>query len=121
MQALEAWRAAAGISTGAVFRRFYRGDTVGEKPTDRLRAPSVALVVKALAEKAGLDAEKYSGHSLRRGLLTSAARQRASIWKMAAQSRHRSLDTLRQYVDDAARFEDHAAQGLLQPRAPGAR
>ena len=104
-----------------MFQRFYRGDTVGEQEKDRLRAPSVALVVKALAEKAGLDAKKYSGHSLRRGLLTSAARQRASIWKMVAQSRHRSLDTVRQYVVDAERFEDHAAQGLLQPRASGAR
>ena len=119
VQALEDWRAAAGITTGAVFRRFYRGDTLGEKTTDRLRAPSVALVVKALAEKVGLDADQYSGHSLRRGLLTSAARHRASIWKMVAQSRHRSLDTVRQYVADAARFEDHAAQGLLQPRQRG--
>jgi integrase len=121
VRALAAWREAAGITTGAVFRRFYRGDTLGEKATDRLRAPSVALVVKALAEKAGLEAEKYSGHSLRRGLLTSAARRQASIWKMAAQSRHRSLDTLRQYVAEAERFENHAAHGLLQPRQTGAR
>jgi hypothetical protein len=45
----------AGIASGAVFRRFYRGDTVGEREKDRLRAPSVALVVQALAEKAGPD------------------------------------------------------------------
>ena len=104
-----------------MFRRFYRGDTLGEKAADRLRAPSVALIVKALAARAGLDPEKYSGSSLRRGLLTSAARHQASIWTMAAQSRYRSLDTLRQYVEDAERFQDYAAKGLLQARAPGAR
>jgi hypothetical protein len=99
----------------------YRGDTVGEKKTDRLRAPSVTRVVKDLAARAGLDPEQYSAHSLRRGLSTSAARHQASIWKMATQSRYRSLDTLRQYVEDAERFANHAAQGLLQPRHTQAR
>jgi hypothetical protein len=89
---------------------------VGERETDRLRAPTVAVVVKALAERAGWIRRKYSGHRLRWGLLMSVARHQASIWKMMAQARPRSLDTLRQYVADAERFADHAAQGLLQPR-----
>jgi site-specific recombinase XerD len=113
VQAVCDWTVAAAISTGAVFRRLHRGDTVG---TSRLTAQSVALVIKELATNVGLDSSRYAGHSLRSGFLTSAARNRASIFKMADQSRHKSLDVLREYVRAEDRFEDHAADKLLQPR-----
>jgi site-specific recombinase XerD len=80
---------------------------------DRLTAQSVALIVKVHAERAGLDPRSFSGHSLRAGFLTSAARRGASIFKMMDQSRHRSVDTLRGYVRDAELFRDHAGAGLL--------
>jgi site-specific recombinase XerD len=40
---------------------------------------TVANVVKAAAVRGGLDAAQFSGHSLRAGFLTSAARRGASI------------------------------------------
>ena len=110
-RAVADWLLVAGISQGPVFRRLHRGDTVG---TSRLSPQSVALVIKELAAKVGLDPGRYAGHSLRSGFLTSAARNRASIFKMADQSRHKSLDVLREYVRNEERFEDHAAEGLLQ-------
>jgi len=55
----------------------------------------------------------FAGHSLRSGFLTSAAARGASIFKMADQSRHKSMDTLRGYVRDAEIFKDHAGKGLL--------
>jgi integrase len=97
VQAVLAWRAAAGIHAGALFRRVRRGDKLGET---RLTAQSVALIVKRLCERVGLDPAVYAGHSLRRGFLTSAARAGANIFKMADQSRHKSLDVLRIYVQD---------------------
>jgi hypothetical protein len=36
---------------------------------------------------------------------------------MAAQSRHKSLDVLRVHVRNEDRFDDHAADGLLQGSA----
>ena len=98
-----------------MFRRLHRGDKVGRS---RLSAPSVALVIKELASKIGLEAGRYAGHSLRSGFLTSAAKNRASIFKMADQSRHKSLDVLRAYVRNEERFEDHAAEGLLRRESP---
>ena len=77
--------------------------------TDR----SVAKIVKAHAVRVGLDPAAFAGHSLRSGFLTSAAARGASIFKMADQSRHRSMDTLRGYVRDAEIFKDHAGAGLL--------
>jgi hypothetical protein len=54
-----------------------------------------------------------STHSLRSGFLTSAARRGASVLKMRAVSRHKSMDVLRAYVRDADLFRDHAGAGLL--------
>jgi len=67
----------------------------------RLTDRSVADIVKAHARRAGLDPKLFAGHSLRSGFLTSAAARGASIFKMADQSRHKSMDTLRGYVRDA--------------------
>ena len=111
VQALEDWLTVAEIERGALFRRMYRSDKVGEP---RLSAQSVAMVIKDCAHKAGLDSSRYSGHSLRSGFLTSAARNRASIFKMADQSRHKSLDVLRQYVKDEDLFHGNAGSQLLR-------
>jgi integrase len=73
---------------------------------------SVTLIVKAHAARVGLDPSQFSGHSLRAGFLTSAAKRGASIFKMMDVSRHRSVDTLRGYVRDAEIFKDHARRRL---------
>jgi integrase len=110
VEALKAWLAAAGITDGPLFRPISKGQRLQQA---RLSDRSVALIVKAHAERAGLDPAQFAGHSLRAGFLTSAARRGASIFKMMDQSRHRSVDTLRGYVRDAEIFKDHAGAGLL--------
>lgn len=102
--ALLTWLQAARITTGAVFRPIGKG---GRLQAERLTDRSVANIVKAHAERAGLDPALFSGHSLRAGFLTSAAKRGASIFKMMDVSRHRSVDTLRGYVRDAEIFKDH--------------
>lgn len=108
--ALRAWLEAASITAGPVFRRVRRGDHVQpERLTDR----SVADIVKAHARRVGLDPTMFSGHSLRSGFLTSAARRGATVFKMMATSRHRSVETVTAYVRDQELFKDHAGAGLL--------
>ena len=51
---------------------------------------SAARVVTRYAQRVGLDPASYAGHSLRSGFLTSAAEAGASVWKLSAQSRHKS-------------------------------
>jgi hypothetical protein len=65
----------------------------------------VADIVNAYAEDAGSDPAA--------GLLTSAAKSGASIFKMMDVSRRSSVDTLRRYVRDAELFRDHARAGQL--------
>ena len=101
--AVRLWLDAAEITEGPVFRPV-GGRVQPEALTDR----SVADIVKRLAEQAGYDPVLFSGHSLRSGFLTSAAANRASVWKMHAVSRHKSLDVLSGYVRDAEAFDDHA-------------
>ncbi|MEO0575095.1 MAG: site-specific integrase [Pseudomonadota bacterium] len=110
VRAVSDWLTVAGIESGPVFRRMFRGDKVGQS---RLSSQSVALVIKELAFKAGLDADSFSGHSLRSGFLTSAARTKANLFKMADQSRHKSLDMLQEYVRHEDLFENNAGAGLL--------
>jgi site-specific recombinase XerD len=76
--AVRDWVTAAGITEGPLFRRVGKGDKV---LPDRLRAQSVACIVKAYAARLGLDADAFSGHSLRSGFLTSAAARGASLFQ----------------------------------------
>ncbi len=69
--------------------------------------------MKAAALGAGLDPALYSGHSLRAGFLTQAAADRANLFKMKDHSRHRSLQTVADYIRDAAMFDDHAGEKFL--------
>lgn len=108
--AVRAWLEAAGIEEGPLFRPIRRG---GHVQAARLTDRSVASIVKAHAERVGLDPALFSGHSLRAGFLTSAAKRGASVFKMMASSRHRSTDTLAGYVRDQELFNDHAGSGLL--------
>jgi hypothetical protein len=74
---------------------------------------SIARFVQRYVGLAGLDPAGFGGHSLRRGLLTAAARRRASIWKMQKLARYRSLDMLLDYVEPDDLFEEHTLAGVL--------
>jgi integrase len=116
VRALKAWLAAAGIVEGPVFRSIFR--RTGGKASERIGGArldprSVARIVQKCAGAAGLPAAEFGGHSLRRGPMTTASRGDASIWKMKELGRYRSLDTLLEYVEPRAVFEEHALHGVL--------
>ncbi|HTU54756.1 MAG TPA: site-specific integrase [Acetobacteraceae bacterium] len=108
--ALRAWLAAAGISEGPLFRSIRKGGAV---QAEALSTNAIAEIIKEAAERAGLPPDQFSGHSLRAGFLTSAAKSGASIFKMMEVSRHRRIETLQGYVRDAERLRDHAGGSFL--------
>ena len=108
VEAVKAWLVAAGIGEGRLFRA-----VANNRVTEELSAYSIALAVKRRLRACGVDPAAYAGHSLRSGFLTSAAESGAAIWKMAAHSRHRSLDTLRGYVRNVEMFREHAGAAFL--------
>jgi integrase len=108
--ALEQWRVASGISEGAIFRTVDRHGRIGPQ---RLSGEGVCLVVRERLQVAGLNPTGYSGHSLRAGLATSAARAGVSSWKIRQQTGHASDAMLSRYVRDGKLFVDNAAGALL--------
>lgn len=111
VRSLRAWLEAGGISDGPVFRAI---DRRGHLVAGRLDDRAVALRVKRAAKLAGLDASAYSGHSLRAGLATAAAKAGKSERAIMKQTGHRSLPMVRRYIREGELFaEENATAGLL--------
>ena len=109
VRALRAWMDAASITEGPLFRSVNRHGRVGSRLSDK----HVAIAVKQAAAPVGLDAKSFAGHSLRAGLVTSAAISGRSDRSIMNQTGHRSVAMVQRYVRDASLFRDNAAQGLL--------
>ena len=103
---LRAWLEAAGITNGPIFVSITRG---GRIRSTRLSSEDVARVVKAAVEAAGGNSDDFSGHSLRSGFITSAARAGVAERHIQNQSGHRSLPVLRGYIRRGSLFVDNAA------------
>ena len=108
--ALKGWLDAGAISSGPIFREINRHARVGG---GRLSDRGVALIVKRSVERAGLEPKDFAGHSLRAGLVTSAAIEGKSMTAIMKQTGHRSVAMVTRYVRDATLFNDNAAEGLL--------
>jgi len=109
VQALQDWLLASGIEEGPIFRPISSGGLVGPS---RLTGGTVARIVKRYAEAAGLDPDRYSGHSLRAGFATAALDRGADLGAVARQLGHAKLDTTRVY-DRRSAFAGHAGRKLL--------
>ena len=109
IRALEAWRNAAEIQSGPLFRPVNRH---GRVLASRLSGEGVAIVVKRYVEKLGYDPAHFAGHSLRAGLATSAAAAGKSERAIMNQTGHRSIMTVRRYIRDGNLFRENAADGL---------
>ena len=69
---------------------------------------SVALIIKRYAKKAGLDASRYSGHSLRSGFATTAAEFGAEERNIMAMTGHKTTQMVRRYIQEANLFKNNA-------------
>src|SRR5450759_623614 len=98
-----------GIGAGPLFRSFNRH---GQVQPGRLSGIDVARVVKKLAQRAGLDAAMYAGHSLRAGHATSAAIAGASERSIMNQTGHRSVQMVRRYIREGSLFRENSAGKL---------
>jgi integrase len=118
VRAYRAWLQAAQIVEGPVFRKI---DRHGKIHAGALCAHSIAFVIKraimageisngASEEEAAATAARFAGHSLRSGLATSAAANRAPGHLIQRQLRHKKFDTTSGYIQSALLHTDNAAQ-----------
>lgn len=109
VRVIQDWLEQAQVSGGPLFRPVNRH---GQVQTGRLSGIDVARIVKKLAERAGLDAAKYAGHSLRAGHATAAAIAGASERSIMRQTGHRSVQMVRRYIRDGNLFRENSAGKL---------
>tara|TARA_Y100000590_G_scaffold415831_1_gene514053 strand:+ start:1349 stop:2263 length:915 start_codon:yes stop_codon:yes gene_type:complete len=69
---------------------------------------NVALTIKKYAALAGLDKNKYSGHSLRSGFATSTAELGAEERSIMAMTGHKTTQMVRRYIKEANLFKNNA-------------
>jgi site-specific recombinase XerD len=111
VRSVKAWLELSKTTEGPVFRPVSRWK--GAR-AERLAPQGVANVVKRYAKRAGIaNWEKFAGHSLRRGLVSSAKKAGKSMHSIMAQTGHTSFDMVNRYVQDETVFEENAAAGLL--------
>ncbi len=95
--------------SGPVFRSVDRWGRLGRSA---ITGRTVANVVKAYAEAAGLDPSLYAGHSLRAGFATTAARAGKPDRAIQKQTRHKSAAMLAEYVREGRLFDENASEGI---------
>jgi integrase len=109
VRALQSWLDSAAITDGSVFRPVRKGGSV---ICLRLTGHAVASIIKKYAKKAGLPVEAFSGHSLRAGFVTSAARAGEPERRIMRQTGHKSIEMALRYVRQANSFTDNAVRAL---------
>jgi len=110
VEALDAWLAAAQISSGPLFRAVSRHGAVSAGAIDGRAA---AEIVKRAAGRAKMDAAAFAGHSLRAGFVTSALASGADLFRVMDVTGHREVKTLRGYDRRAKAFKGHAGARFL--------
>ena len=69
------------------------------------------------AGRAGLDQERYSGHSLRAGLATAAGDAGASLPDLMRQTRHKSTEVALGYLRPADLWRNNVTEGVFGTKA----
>ena len=90
---LKNWMKESGIKSGKVF-------DMSDK--------NVALIIKKYTALAGLDKNKYSGHSLRSGFATSTAELGAEERSIMAMTGPKTTQMVRRYIKEANLFKNNA-------------
>ena len=102
---LKNWLELSKITSGPVFRRFVKGSKLSK---NRLTDQTVALLIKAYLNMAGMDSKNYSGHSLRSGFATSAAESGVNERSIMAMTGHKSTEMVRRYIKEGNLFKNNA-------------
>lgn len=114
VRALRTWLDVSGIQTGPVFRPFKRNAGIRDQA---LTDHSVANVLVARLEEIGVEDPKgYSGHSLRRGLATSAYLAGAAPEAIKAQGGWKSDASVSRYIETANQFNKNAGTPMLSKK-----
>lgn len=106
VQAYSNWIGAAGIAYGPLFRKLDRWGNLGE---DGLNSNSLIPVLRRVFQRAGVSAQLYTSHSLRRGFATWAAANGWDIKAIMSYVGWKDVKSALRYVDASSSFGELAA------------
>lgn len=110
--AIRAWLKAAEIEDGPLFRPVNRWDQVQERP---LNPGAINDLLKTLGRACQFDfVPELSSHSFRRGLSTSAARERIDFELIKKQGGWKSDATVWEYIDEGQQLSNNATIILME-------
>jgi integrase len=75
----------------------------------------VARLIKQACASAGLDPTKFSGHSLRRGLLTAAGDLQLPLPEIMRHARHKSVETALSYIEAGDAWRNNVTEAVFGP------
>lgn len=110
VRAVRAWLAQSHLKEGPLFREVNRHGQVGAA---KLNPRSISMLIKRAAKDAGLPVERLSGHSLRAGLATAAARSGKSERAIMRMTGHKSHEMVNRYIREQDLWHDCASDGVL--------
>lgn len=108
VRSLQKWLKVAEIKSGPIFRKIDKHGNIG----DSLSADGFRYIFERLIKNAGFDPSDFSPHSLRHGFVTTAHYAGKDEHSIMRQTGHRSIQTMRRYIDDADRFVNNATDGI---------
>lgn len=107
--ALNRWLAFRGLAPGPVFTSMRTHQLTG----DPISGNAIARMLRRRAGAAGVPADRVTGHSLRAGHATTAARAGVSIDRIAAQTRHKRVSILiERYIRPVEALETTSSRDL---------
>jgi site-specific recombinase XerD len=109
VRAWRTWAHHAGITDGPALRAVDRHGNLSDRP---LTGHAVALIIKRHMARLGYNIDDFAGHSLRRGMATTAARNGAAERTIMRTTGHTATATLRSYIEAAEVFTDPASAYL---------
>lgn len=90
--ALNTWLDHRGSGHGSLFTRIYHGRV----HATGLSPHTVGVIIRERGRASGIDSNRITSHSLRAGHVTSAATAGVPLERIAAQTRHRDFNVLRE-------------------------
>lgn len=113
VRALDQWMKAGSIQAGPLFRSLLKNGKVSDR---RLSDKSMNLILKKRVAQIGLDPNLYGAHSLRHGFATYAALHGVEERLIMKQTRHRSVEMVRHYINEADLFVNNPVSMIFDPR-----
>jgi len=108
VRAWRGWLERSGLQDGPAFRRLSNGRVTLE----RIAGDGIARMVKRRAKAAGYAPDLFSGHSLRSGFATTAARAGVAEHRIMRQGRWMTSQAMRGYIQEGELFVDNPSAKL---------